>query len=368
MIDTTVSPRRPFPFLASALALLLLPLVAGCGKKVAAGGGFQMPPTPVEVAEVRPETMRDQFRALGSLGSQDQIQVVSELDAKVVSLPFDEGQAMPEGGLIAKLDDREYQAASEHADATREQAKSNYERAKKLIAENAIPQQGLDDATTALKIADADAALARARYEKTRIRAPFAGLVGRRRVSPGAYLQSGTVITELARIDEMKVAFAAPERYLQLLKVGVPVDVTTPAYPDAHFPGKISVVDPVIDPQTRTVQLVARIPNPSRRLRPGMSANVAVTFSERPGALVVPDEAVFAQGAQSFVFVVDDSNKVNLAPVILGSRDSARVEVVHGLSAGQKIVRAGHQKLFPGAKVMPVGGEAAGGPAAKAGA
>jgi len=365
MIDTTVFPRRTSPFSFVALALLL---AAGCGKKGAAGGGFQMPPTPVEVAEVHPETMRDQFHALGSLASVDQIEVVSELPAIVATLPFDEGQAIPAGGLIAKLDDREYQAASERADAARDQAKANYDRAKKLIEEHAIAQQSLDDATAALKMADADAALARARYDKTRIRAPFAGVVGRRRVSPGAYLQSGTVITELARIDEMKVSFAAPERYLPLLRDGVPVDVMTPAFPDAHFPGKISVVDPVIDPQTRTVQLVARIPNPSRKLRPGMSANVAVTFSERPGALVVPDEAVFAQGAQSFVFVVGDSNKVNLTPVILGSRDSSRVEIVHGLSAGQKIVRAGHQKLFPGAKVMPVGGDAAQGPAAKAGA
>lgn len=360
------SPRRSLSSLALLVALSA-PLVAGCGKKGAAGGGFQMPPTPVEVAEVTPQTVRDQFRALGSLASQDQIDVVSELNATVVDLPFEEGQAVAAGALIAKLDDREYQAASEHASAARDQAKSNYERAKKLIEQQAIPQQGLDDASTALKIAEADAALAHARYDKTRIRAPFAGVIGRRRVSRGAYLQSGTVITELARVDEMKVGFAAPERYLPLLKVGGVVDVTTPAFADAHFPGRISVVDPVIDPQTRTIQVLARIPNPSRRLRPGMSANVAVTFAERPGALVVPDEAVFAQGNQSFVFVVGDSNKVAMAPVTLGTRDSSRVEIVHGLSAGQKIVRAGHQKLFPGAKVMPVGADAAGGPAAKAG-
>jgi membrane fusion protein (multidrug efflux system) len=367
MPSLIASPRRSFPSLALLVALLV-PFTAGCGKKGAAGGGFQMPPTPVEVAEVTPQTVRDQFRALGSLASQDQIEVVSELNATVVDLPFNEGQAVGAGALIARLDDREYQAASEHASAARDQAKSNYERAKKLIAQQAIPQQSLDDAATAMRIADADAALAHARYDKTRIRAPFAGVVGRRRVSRGAYLQSGTVITELARVDEMKVTFSSPERYLPLLRVGTAVDVATPAFPDVHFPGRISVVDPVIDPQSRTIQIVARVPNPGRRLRPGMSANVSVTFAERTGALVVPDEAVFAQGNQSFVFVVGDSNKVNMAPVTLGTRDSSRVEIVHGLSAGQKIVRAGHQKLYPGAKVMPVGGEGAAAPAAKAGA
>jgi len=285
----------------------------------------------------------------------------------VVALPFEEGQAVRAGSLIARLDDHEFAAASARAAAQRDQARSNYERAKKLIAQSAIPQQALDDAGTALKVAEADANLARARFNKTRIVAPFTGIAGRRRISRGAYVSSGDVITDLARVDEMKVAFAAPERYLSLLRSGVPVDITTPAFPDAHFPGRISVVDPVIDPQTRTVQLLARIPNPSRRLRPGMSANVSVTFAERPGALVVPDEAVFAQGAQNFVFVVGDSNKVTLAPVTLGTRDSSQVEIVHGLSAGQKIVRAGHQKLFPGAKVMPVGGDAGGPAAAKVG-
>ncbi|MEO5617094.1 MAG: efflux RND transporter periplasmic adaptor subunit [Candidatus Eisenbacteria bacterium] len=327
-----------------------------------------MPPTPVEIADVRPQTVRDQFRALGGVASQDQIEVVSELNATVIELPFTEGQALGRGALIARLDAREFQAESERAEAHRAQAQSNNDRAKKLVAENAISTQVMDDARTALKVAEANAALAKARFDKTRIRAPFAGLVGRRRVSRGAYLRSGDVITDLARVDEMKVTFAAPERYASQLRLGVPVDVTTPAFPNEHFPGRIGVVDPVIDPQTRTVQLVARIPNPSRRLRPGMSANISVTFAERSSALVVPDEAVFAEGNQSFVFVVTDSNTVDRTPVRLGSRDSMQVEILEGLVAGQRVVRAGHQKLFPGAKVMPVGGAGApAGPAAGGG-
>ena len=325
-----------------------------------------MPPTPVEVAEVQSQTVRDQFRALGSIASQDQIEVVSELAGAVIDLPFAEGQAVPAGGLIARLDDREYRAENERAVAVRNQAKANFERAKTLSEQKAISEQSLEDATMALKVADASAALARARFDKTRVRAPFTGIAGRRRVSRGAYVRAGDVITDLARVDEMKVSFAAPERYLAQLKVGVPVEVTTPAFPHQPFPGRISVVDPMIDPQTRSVQVLAVIPNRQRLLRPGMSANLSVTFAERPGSLVVPDEAVFAEGNQSFVFVVGDSNKVERVAVTLGSRDSSRVEILSGLQAGQRIVRAGHQKLFPGAKVAPVGGD--GGPAAAANA
>jgi len=359
-------PRSPYAVPASFLVALSL-LATGCAPKGGGAGGFQMPPTPVEIAEVRPQTVRDQFRALGGIASVDQIEVVSELSASVAELPFDEGQALETGGLIARLDDREFAAESQRAEAQRDQAKANFDRAQKLVETNAISQQGMDDARTALKVAEANAALAKARFDKTRIRAPFPGLAGRRRVSRGAYLSSGDVITDLARVDEMKVTFAAPERYSSQLKVGVPVDVTTPAFPDDHFPGRIRVVDPVIDPQTRTVQLVARIPNTSRKLRPGMSANVSVTFSERTGALVVPDEAVFAEGNQSFVFVVTDSNSVDRTPVRLGTRDSMQVEILEGLKAGQRVVRAGHQKLYPGAKVAPVGAGGPGGPAAGGG-
>jgi membrane fusion protein (multidrug efflux system) len=340
--------------------LVLALLVAGCAPK-GAGHGFQMPPVPVEVADVRPQTVRDQFRALGSIASDEQIEVVSELDATVVELHFAEGMAVEKGSMLARLDDREFHAASDRAEATRDQARANFERSKKLLVENAISAQGMEDVSTALRVAEADAALARARFDKTRIRAPFAGLVGRRRVSPGAYLRAGEVITDLARVDEMKVNFTAPERYLPGMRPGVAVDVTTTAFADQHFPGRITVVDPVIDPNTRSVQLVARIPNRGRMLRPGMSANVSVTLGERTQAVVVPDEAVFAEGSQSYVYRVRADSTVSKTPVALGSRDSMQVEILRGLERGERVVRAGHQKLFEGAHVMPVMSQGAGG-------
>jgi membrane fusion protein (multidrug efflux system) len=315
---------------------------------------MSMPPLPVEVSPVHPQTVRDQFRALGSVESDAIIEVVSEVNAIVTSLPFQEGQAVAAGALLASLDDREIRAESDRAAAMREQAQANLERAQTLFAQNAVAQQGLDDARTAFKVADANAALARARFEKTRIRAPFGGLVGRRRVSVGAYLRSGDVITDLARVDDMKVLFAAPERYATLLKPGIAVEVTTPAVPGATFEGRVAAVDPIVNPESRTLQVVARIPNRRGLLRPGMSANISVTFAERQKALVVPDEAVFVEGQQAFVYVVGPDSTVARAAVTLGTRDSMHVEVVRGLEAGTMVVRAGHQKLFPGARVMPI--------------
>src|SRR6185436_13418286 len=106
---------------------------------------------------------------------------------------------------------------------------------------------------------------------------------------------------------------------------------------------------------SRTVQVEARIPNRGRLLRPGMSADVTATLGERPNALTVPDEAIFAEGDQSYVYVVKpDSNTVTRQAVVLGTRDSMRAEITHGLKPGDKVVSAGYQKLFEGAKVMPM--------------
>ena len=111
--------------------------------------------------------------------------------------------------------------------------------------------QDLDDAGAALKVADANLGLARTRLSKTRIVAPFSGVVGSKKVSPGAYLRVGTTITDLAQIAELKVIFSAPERYLGTLKRGSEVTVSTPAFPNTVLTGRIDVVNPTLDPGTR---------------------------------------------------------------------------------------------------------------------
>jgi membrane fusion protein (multidrug efflux system) len=110
----------------------------------------------------------------------------------------------------------------------------------------------------------------------------------------------------------------------------------------------------MIDQMTRSARVVARVKNPGRKFRPGMSANVSAILSERPNALTIPNEAVFGSGNQLFVFIVKADSTVARIPLTLGTRTSDVVEVVDGLQAGMTVVRAGHQKLFDGGKVMPM--------------
>lgn len=337
--------------------LLIASLFAhyGCSKQDQAGGGFSMPPMPVETAQVKSEKVADQFKAVGTIEAIEAITVVSEIDAIVEKLPFEEGSLIKKGAVIAQLDDSQLAAELSRNQALYEQSKTTYTRIKNIVDQRAGTLQDLDDAFSALKVAEANLALAKARFSKTRIIAPFDGIIGSRRVSVGSFLRTGQTITEFANINEIRVNFSAPERYLSQLRRGADVNVSTSVYTDHTVKGKIIVIEPVLDPETRNVRIVARVSNPGRKFLPGMSANIAATLSERAEATTIPSEAIFAEGDQSFVFVVGSDSSVVRSPVKLGLQLENIVEIVDGLKPGQRVVVAGHQKLFDHAKVIPIG-------------
>lgn len=348
------SPCKSYRLLVCVCLSSCLLLLSGCSDNVQQGG-FEMPPMPVEAASVTRRTVTDEFTAVGTLDANKSIQVVAEIDGKVMDMPFVEGSYVQEGAIIAQLDDVQLKAERDRANALLDQGKITYDRVLGLVGQNLAAKQEQDNAAAAYKVAEANLAVAQARLDKTKILAPFSGFVGARRVSVGQFLRSGDAITDLAQLDDLKALFAAPERYLSQLKKGSVVTVTSPAFPDVKLSGEINVVDPVVDPSTRAVRIVAHLPNRDRLLRPGMSANVSVVLSQREASLVIPSEAVFAEGNQMYVFAIGSDGVVAKTAVALGTRTAGDVEVLNGLSEGQQIVKAGHQKLFPGAKVMVAG-------------
>jgi len=314
---------------------------------------------PVEVSPAVVQKVSDRFEAVGTIEALEAITVVGEIDAAIQALPFVEGGYIKRGGLVAQLDDTQLAAEVARASALRDQSRSTYARVKSIVDQGAGAPQDLDDAAAALKVAEANLDLARARFAKTRIIAPFDGIIGARRVSVGTFLRSGQAVTELANIDEIRVAFSAPERFLAHLAPGAAVSVSSPAFPGIDLRGRIAVIEPTIDLSTRSARIVARVPNTGRKFRPGMSANISAVLSERPNAITIRNEAVFGSGNQSFVFAVKPDSTVARVALTLGTRSSADVEVLEGLSAGAVVVTAGHQKLYDGAKVFPTMSQAA---------
>ncbi len=313
-----------------------------------------MPPMPVEVSAVAAQRVTDQFDAVGSIEALEAITVVSEIDGLVKSLPFREGSFIRRGDLIAQLDDSQLAAEFARAEALRAQSKVTYDRVKSVVDQGAGAPQDLDDASASLKVADANLQLAAARLAKTRIVAPFDGIIGARKISVGTFLRAGQPISDLANIDEIRVTFSAPERFVSKLSTGADVTVSTTAFPGFMLRGKIIVIDPVIDQMTRSAGVVARVQNAGRKFRPGMSANVVAVLGARDNALTIPNEAVFGSGNQSFVFIVKADSTASRVPVTVGTRMADVVEIVEGLQADMIVVSAGHQKLYEGGKVLPL--------------
>jgi membrane fusion protein, multidrug efflux system len=342
---------RKYSFIILAAASLVN---INCSKQQAAGGGFSMPPMPVQVATVNQQSISDMFEGVGSIEAIEKITVVSEIDGTVLKLPFEEGSHIRKGQLIAQLDDSQLSAEVNRTEALYTQSKSVYNRIKIVVDQKAGTLQDLDDALASLKVAEANVKLANAKLSKTKIIAPFDGMIGSRRISAGSFLRTGEIITELANLNEIRITFSAPEKFLAQLKKGAEVIVSSPVYPGYKVKGKIIAIEPVVDTDSRTARIVARVQNPEQKFRPGMSANVSVVLKERPDALTIPNEAVFATGNQSFVFAVNPDSTVKQVPITTGLQLSDVVEVVDGLKPGMIVIQAGHQKLFPGAKVMPV--------------
>lgn len=304
----------------------------------------------VEAQAVTVDTVLEDIRAVGTLGPDEAVTVSPEIAGRIDRIHFSEGDEVAEGTALVTLDSATLRAELDKARSDLSLAEQNRERAMTLAQRGTGTLRARDEAVAAYQVAQAELALAQARLEKATITAPFAGVVGLRAVSVGAYVTPGTRIVELAKIDPIKVDFRVPELVLSSLRPGQPIRVTVDALPGETFEGEIYVIDPIVDENGRAVRLRARIPNTDRLLRPGLFARVRIVVESRENAVLVPESAVFAEGQQRFVYRVVDERAV-LTPVGLGHRRPGQVEVVSGLSAGDVVVTAGHQQLRDGMRV-----------------
>jgi membrane fusion protein (multidrug efflux system) len=173
-----------------------------------------------------------------------------------------------------------------------------------------------------------------------KIVAPFDGVVGIRGVSLGDYVKDGTDLVNVEDVRQLKVDFRLPERNLAQVRVGQPIEVVADALPGERWPGVIEAINPRIDVNGRSLELRGRLENTSGKLRPGMFARVRVIVGERADALLVPEEAIVPQGEQFFVYKVVEG-AARRVEVKLGVRRDAKVEILDGIAAGDRVVTAG---------------------------
>lgn len=352
------------PALYSGLLIAAVAALAGCGgndEAAAAGlGGPGGPPgemkLPVETATITPRALDAGLQTVASLRADESVVVRPEIAGRIERIHFTEGGRVAAGQPLFTLDASLARASLNEAQANLENSRRAAARADELSREQLIARSDLDRARASLGVDEARAASARTALEKMTLRAPFSGQVGLREVSVGEFVNAGQDLVRLVRLDPIEVDFAVPEAALPKLRNGQAVRVTVDAFPGDTFTGKVVAIDPVVDPNSRSARLRARIPNPDQRLRPGQFAQLRLdTGRGNATALLVPEQALMQDGDTRFVYTVVDGT-ARRTPVKTGTRTPGFVEITEGLKAGDVVITAGQAKpmMRDGVPVMPM--------------
>ncbi len=334
-------------------------LLAGCGDD-AAKAAEAAPATTVVMARVAAVEWRDTIEALGTARSKESVTLTAKVSETVRKVAFDSGDIVRAGDVIVDLSSGAQLAGLEEARAAYQEAERQLARGQELAQSKIISESQLDTQRATRDAAKARMDVVRAQLSDRVITAPFDGILGLRRVSPGTLVTPGTAIATLDDISVIKLDFTVPERYIAVLSEGQDIVARSETYPDREFTGKVTSVDSRVDPVTRSVTVRAELPNLERLLRPGMLLGVRLYQAARQ-TIVVPEIAVLQVGNDAFIYRVSEDQTASRIRVELGSRRRGEVEVVSGLADGDTIVTEGAVKLRDGARVtnaadMPAAG------------
>lgn len=316
-----------------------------------------MKPPAVTVAstEVLREDWQNTVASVGTLNAIQGVDVSAEVAGIVATIAFDSGQPVKAGALLLQQDDASEQADLRALEAQLRLARLDYERATGLEQRSALSQSQLDRAKSQLDSLSAAVDAQRANIARKAIRAPFAGELGIRLVDVGQFLAPGTPIVTLQRLDSLYVDFTVPERHLQTLRPGQTVEVSTAAFADRIFEGRITAISPKVDEKTRNVQVRAELPNDEALLRPGMFARVTVQSGSVESVLTLPRTAIAFYPYGDSVFVIlgeGDALTAERRHVTTGPVREGRIRILSGLESGDRVVSAGHLKLRSGQAVL----------------
>ena len=308
----------------------------GAGGPPGAGGGRGGPPPamPVEVVVARRDTVVDAIDATGQIEAVQAIELRPEVEGRLVAILVTEGSVVRRGTPLFKVDDAELRTQIARLEADRDLAQQALTRTKGLLDQRASTTSELERAEATARSTQAQLDLLTLRRDRTTVRAPFAGVVGRRLASLGDYVSSQTRLITLQTFDPQRAVFQVPERFAERLSVGQRMGFRVAALPG------------------RTITAKARVSNPRRELQSGMFIEARLVTATRPSAVVVPEDAILSLQGAMVVWVAKDG-KASRRPVELGVRTPGFVEVTAGIEAGEQVVVGGAERLGEGAPVQP---------------
>ena len=310
-------------------------------------------PIPVIVAEAKWSRFVDEIEALGTLRANESVDLTANVTETVEQIHFDDGERVKKGQVLVEMLSAQEEALLVEARSTLNEAKIQFDRVKKLSKTGAVAGATLDQSLRDYETAKARLVALESQIQDLVIVAPFDGVVGLRNISVGALVRPGDLITTIDDDSVMKLDFTVPSRFLPVLKPGTAISARTRAFAGDEFTGKITSVGTRVDSATRSITVRARIPNPDRRLKPGLLMAVEVMSNPRE-AVTVPEEVLMPKGRANAVYVLDESAKppvLEEREVEIGRRRAGEVEIRSGLEVGERVVTRGKMMAVPGTPV-----------------
>jgi membrane fusion protein (multidrug efflux system) len=354
--------------IAAGISLAVIGVLAGTkfaqisslmrfGKAAQAAGP---PPQAVGTAVAKGAEWESVLEAVGSVAAGRGVTISNEVPGVVRAIRFDSGAKVRAGQVLVELDASVERAQLSSLQARRDLATTSAARTRKLEAGGAVTKAQLDADEAQLKTVSADAQALAAQIEKKTIRAPFGGKLGIRSVNLGQYLNPGTAITVLESLDAVYIDFTVPQQQVARVPVDTAVRISLPdTQPPRTLGGKITAVDPNVDPLTRAVKVRASVEDTSAsELRPGTFVNVSVVLPGRSSVVFVPDTAIMRAPYGNSVYIVEDQPDKKGAKVArqqfvrLGATRGDFVAIDEGVTTGQEVVTLGAFKLRNGAPVF----------------
>lgn len=340
---------------------------------------MQKPAVAISTTEVKPISWTPEIDAIGTLWANQGIDLATQTAGIVKSIEFDANDRVVKDQLLVQLDDSVERADLLSAEAALARDRSQLERAQRLRATGVSSEASLQDAQSAFASSESNLARIKAILDQKAIEAPFTGTIGIPRIDVGEYLQVGAVLATLQELDTMKVNFTVPEQQMGELKLGqhASFGLTDDAFP---FSGRVTGIDPKIDPESRLVSVRAEVENPNNELRPGQFVRIRVQLPTQDNVIAVPQTSVVTSLYGDYVYLVENADAA-AAPksdddkpaaqadqstgdtekdeklvakqtfVEIGRRQGTMVEITKGVKAGDTVVTSGQNKLTNNAPV-----------------
>jgi membrane fusion protein (multidrug efflux system) len=307
------------------------------------------PPVAVVTTVAESRALVDEVEALGTTRAREAVEITSRIASVITTINFREGETVEAGTVLVELDNAEERAALAEAEARVIDSRAQFRRARELLASKTVSESQVTQLEATMNADEARLRAAQARLEQTLIRAPFAGRVGLRQVSPGSLVNPSIVITTLDDVSSVRLDFTVPETFLGVLATGQRIAAQSVAFEDRLFEGEVRTINTRVDPVTRAVTIRADLPNDDGLLKPGMFLTVRLAGQSRQ-RVVIPEAALVPEGDRQNVYLVRDGRAWR-TEVSVGRRLPGEVEILDGVRAGDEVVVEGTQKVANGGRI-----------------